>query len=75
VHRSTVAAFPEKYFIFSRRLSFIKKISSLPMHLVEIVGPGQLVLLSLNLIKCKCIVIKQTPILILAVLSNLIDRD
>lgn len=61
--------------IFSRRLSIRKIISSLPMHIIEIVGTGTLVLLSIKTIKCKCIVLKREPLLTLAVLSNLVDRD
>ncbi len=48
--------------IFSRRLSIRKIISSLPMHIIEIVGTGTLVLLSIKTIKCKCIVLKREPL-------------
>jgi hypothetical protein len=74
VPRST-ERIPQTYLIYSRRLKFHKIISSLNMHLVQIDEHGSLVLLSPLTIKCKCIVIQETPILTLAVLSNLIDRD
>ncbi len=66
---------PENHLIYSRKLKFTKVISSLNLHIVKIVEHGPLILLSPLQIKCKYIILRESPILYLSVLSNLIDRD